>query len=66
MKEYIKIKLNAGLKGYKKGEIIQVEAKKGYPKDVYWKRRFRDSKIDNCVEIYKESKKSYNSKKGDE
>lgn len=60
----MKLKLYADLNGHKKGDIIEVKEKNGYPVDIYWKRRLRDAKTDGCVEIYKEAK-SYK-KKGDE
>jgi hypothetical protein len=70
-KQYVDLKLNADLRGHKKGEVIKLEARGRMPIDVYWKRRIRDARIDNCVELVEKkstsssSKKSYNSEKGD-
>jgi len=47
----VKIKLNADLKGHKKGQTIVIEDVRGVPKDLYWRKRLRDSEIDNCFEI---------------
>ena len=59
----IKIKINHehGLKGHKKDAIVEIETDHdGVPMDSFWRRRLKDSAIDNCVEIVKEVK----SKKG--
>jgi len=43
----IKIKLNADLRGYKAGAILNSNPEN----DLYWRRRIRDAKYDNCLEI---------------
>lgn len=52
-----RLKINAPLRGIKAGTTINIRTdKKGIPKDKYWRDRLRDSAIDNCVEIIKETK----------
>jgi hypothetical protein len=51
----IKLKLNVDLAGKKAGAIVTVEIDRDKViVDPYWRRRFKDSDIDNCVEIVKE------------
>ena len=46
------IKLNAPLRGYAAGTVLPIEVdKEGTPLDRYWRDRFKDAKIDNCVEF---------------
>ena len=55
------IKLNAPLRGYAAGTELRIEVDKaGTPLDRYWRDRFKDAKIDNCVEFVdkKQSAKS--------
>jgi hypothetical protein len=53
----IKIKLNTDLGGLQKGRIINVEAdNEGTIIDAFWRARFKDSKIDNCIEVVIEEK----------
>ena len=47
----IKLKINKDLRGFKAGAIVTV------PLDRYWRSRLEDAKIDNCVEIVKNSQK---------
>ena len=47
----MKIKLNADLAQYKKGEIIEIEDKNGMPVESYWRNRLKESEIDNCITI---------------
>lgn len=45
------IKLNAPLRGHPSGAVIRIEVdKEGTPLERYWRDRFKDAKIDNCVE----------------
>ena len=47
----MKLKLNMPLRGLPAGHEIEVETdKEGIPLDKFWRRRLRDSEIDNCVE----------------
>lgn len=48
----MRLKLNFDLRGHKKGDIIDVQDKKGVPVDPYWRKRLKESEIDGCVEIY--------------
>lgn len=60
----IKLKLNVKLLKHKAGTILSLSTdQNGNIEDSFWARRLKDSKIDNCVEIFKEDKKS---KKRDE
>lgn len=43
----LKLKLNADMGGYKAGTILPIE-KFSTP---YWRRRIKDAKKDNCVEL---------------
>ena len=57
----MQIKLNQDLRTPKgklpKGKIIDVACDgNNNPLDQFWRNRLRDSAIDNCVEIYKQSK----------
>ena len=58
------IKLNAPLRGYPEGAEIQIKVDKaGTPLERYWRDRFKDSKIDNCVEfVGKKSAEKSNAK----
>ena len=53
----LKLQLNMPLNGLKAGETVQVELDAdGVIKDKYWRRRFNDSKKDNCVQVLKPAK----------
>ena len=49
----LQIIINKDFMGYKKGTTITVNAEKGVPLDKFWRDRLKDSKIDNCVSIFK-------------
>lgn len=56
----MKLRLNQNLstpKGKKlKGVVIEVEADRDLiPLDKFWRKRLKDSAIDNCVEIIKQN-----------
>lgn len=52
----IKLKLNRSLNGISAGTEIKINASRsGIPIDIFWRKRLRDSKRDNCVEVVKES-----------
>lgn len=54
----IKIKINKSFGGYKIGDIVNVEDDgKGSPTSAYWRRRLKDSELDDCCEILKPEKK---------
>lgn len=51
----IKLKLNIALRGNVEGTVISVNADEdGVLMDKYWRRRLKDSAVDNCVEIINE------------
>lgn len=57
-KNKVSIKLNAPLKTHKAGEKINIDVDdQGVPLSRYWRDRFNDAKIDNCIEIL-ETKRS--------
>ena len=41
----------AGVLGIKAGGKVEVECKNGVPVDRYWRNRFRDATIDNCISL---------------
>lgn len=49
----MKIVINKPLKGYNIGDIVKIDDYNNIPLDGYWRDRLKDSKIDNCIEIYK-------------
>lgn len=51
----MKIKLNADLRGYKKGEVVIVE-ETNYEDVIYWQRRLQEAEIDKCCELLKDAK----------
>ncbi len=51
------VKLNADLQGHKAGDVIKIEFDGEVPVDRFWRRRWHDSKIDNCIELVKSTKK---------
>ncbi len=53
LKKYV---VNKPLKDHKKGDIITIETIDGVPKDLYWRRRLEEAKIDKCISIYHEEK----------
>lgn len=53
----VKLKINIAMYGYAIGQEVSVETdSKGTPFDKYWRRRLKDSEIDNCLEVMKPSK----------
>ncbi|HDY66293.1 MAG TPA: hypothetical protein ENH85_00725 [Candidatus Scalindua sp.] len=53
----LRVKLNADLGQFKKGAIIElVVDENGMPMQRFWYRRFKDAKIDNCIEVIEEEK----------
>lgn len=53
----MKLKLNNNFsykgKKHKKNDIITIDDENKIPLDLFWRRRLKDSAIDNCVEIVK-------------
>lgn len=52
----IKLKICGNVKGHTKGSEVEIEVDvDGTPNDKFWRRRLKDAKIDNCVEVIKSS-----------
>ena len=51
MSDRISIKINVPMMGYKKGDIVKLQTKNGLVRDSFWRKRIKDSVIDNCVEV---------------
>ena len=46
---------------YKVGDIVEVKIDEGkIPVDKFWRQRFKDAVIDNCIEIINNKKKDLN------
>jgi hypothetical protein len=59
----VKIKLNKNIPPYKAGKTLLVNVDdNGIPIDRFWRDRFKDNLIDNCLEIIKEDAEAKNSK----
>jgi len=53
----MKVKLNQPMQGYETGREVTIECdRSGVPLEKFWRRRLKDAKIDNCVEVIKSSK----------
>lgn len=51
------LKLNKDLRDKKAGDTITLKVDRDKViLDSYWRRRFKDAEIDNCVEIVKKTK----------
>jgi len=54
----MKLKLNQPMAGYEAGRTVTVQTDaSGVPLEKFWRRRLRDAKIDNCVEVIKSSRR---------
>ena len=53
----MKIKLNKDLLGLKAGRKLSIRDVDGIPTERYWRRRLKDAKHDNCIEVVVESAK---------
>lgn len=50
----IKLKLNQPMQGYEAGRVVPIQTDSaGVPLEKFWRRRLKDAKIDNCVEVVK-------------
>ncbi len=48
----VRVKILADIPGHKKGQMVIIETDKdGIPLERFWRRRFKDAKTDNCLEI---------------
>jgi hypothetical protein len=55
MASTVKIKLNKNINGMKAGKILKIAVDDyGTPVEAYWRRRFKDMKIDRCIEVVDE------------
>lgn len=53
----IKINVEGLKKGLKKDSLASIEVdNEGTPMDIFWFKRLRDSKYDNCISIVEEIK----------
>jgi len=53
----IKLKLNKPMAGYEEGREVAIDVDRNkVPLKRFWRRRLKDAKTDNCVEIVKVSK----------
>ena len=60
----IDIKLNTDLRGLKPGTTLKIKVdKEGTPLERYWRDRFKDAKVDNCIEVLAKKKKAKQTKK---
>ncbi len=54
----IQVKVLSDIPGYKTGQTIFVKVDSlGTPLDKFWRRRLKDAKTDNCLEVIKPSQK---------
>ncbi|MDH3325172.1 MAG: hypothetical protein OEM38_00480 [Gammaproteobacteria bacterium] len=51
-----RVKVNADIGGKKAGDEFNLEFNGSIPLDEFWRRRFKDSRIDNCIEIVTQKK----------
>ncbi len=52
----VELKVNRSMNGVHAGSVIKIEVSRGgIPIDPFWRKRVRDSKRDNCVEVIKET-----------
>lgn len=59
----VKFKLNAALKGFPVGTILNLIVDKNKkPLDIYWSRRFDDAKLDNCISTVTKQQKEQKKK----
>jgi len=60
----VKVKVLKNIPGWQKDQTVVVETdKEGTPLDLHWRRRFRDAKTDNCIEIDQPNKQAKPAKK---
>lgn len=53
----MKLRLNQPLAGYEVGREVTIQTdRNGVPLEKFWRRRLKDARIDNCVEVVKPSK----------
>lgn len=53
----MEVKILKPILKYKVGDVVTVVCdEKGTPKDRYWRKRFKDAEIDNCLQKIEEKK----------
>ena len=58
-KNRLQLRILHGFVNHKPGDIVTVATvDDGEPRDLYWRRRLKDSAIDGCVEVVKPNSKS--------
>lgn len=58
----MKIKLNTDLLTHKEGDTIDIADNNGIPETEFWRKRLKDSAIDNCIEVVTKSEPKKRSK----
>lgn len=48
----MKLKIN-NVSGHKSGKVLEIKVKDGVPVCKFWRKRLKEAKIDNCVEVVK-------------
>jgi len=59
----MKIKINKNFDRYKTGQTVCIPDNNGLPLDLFWRRRLKDSEIDECCSIILEEKEKPKIKK---
>jgi len=55
----MKLKINKDFSHYKAGKTVDIPVDKdGIPTTAFWRKRIKDSVLDNCVEVVTEEKKA--------
>ena len=53
----VKARLGADMAGHSKGDVVSVQVdSRGVPLERFWRRRFKDAEIDNCLVVVKSEK----------
>lgn len=54
-----KVRINSSIRGMNKDMVVSVKTDAaGIPLDRYWRDRFKDAELDNCIEIIEEKPRS--------
>lgn len=60
----IDIKINKDYNGYYAGQVVSVPCDQDkVPLDQFWRRRLKDSKIDNSCEVVSKPRRPYNKRR---
>jgi hypothetical protein len=49
----VRVKINKDMPGYIAGTTVSVEVRDNVPVSKFWRDRFRDAELDNCVSVIK-------------